>query len=1256
MKEKSWNRVNPILWILLPSTPTKLMGEGNKGWDMFIRQPSLSRGVAAHFKKGREIETMNKKTLRIAGWALCLSMAVAGIGAAVGAAFSASGAQPMMVRADETVFYTLTPAAGSNNSYAGNCDVTVGGISWNISGNAQTTPWRIGGKSITKTDRTVYSKTPILADVTKVELTVGAASSITVNSLKMTVASNAAFSSITDVVTETFNANSTITFDKPSGHDWSNSYYKFTFNVTVSGSSNKFVEFSEAKFYSEVTAATEYSVTYDANGGTGTAPTDSNEYDAENNTVTVLGNTGGLTKDGYNWAGWALNEAGTGTVYGPAYTTQYTISEDTTFYAKWNPKVLNSIRGVTVAPTTTKYEAGEYFDPTGLVIYATIDDVEVQTNIASSMVWNGGDPLSLNQTSVTGVYTLGNVEKVITISGLTVTAPESVTFVAGTDKGSTTGNNSADAMSKSGIAISSTDGAFATTEYRFYANSSLTFDSTIGNMAKIEFIGDNDKKMGDISISAGGGSVTSSGNDATWTGDASSVTFSFSAQNRATSIVITMVSTDPLVELNPDSASSVSMLKGSSDTSVKVLVKNIDDPDWSFTFDEDEKKGLETSDYISVAPSEIADNVATLTITTKKVGSTSLHISVSGTDCETAIPVTVSPRPASIVASAKAGTPWVDGKLEVKTGGSGSSGYKMVDITAKDTDNEDYEDALVWSSSNTSIANVTDTGRIYGVAAGETTITVAAEALPSVYATIAVKVMADTNASVNSITFNNNLADTQGESLDISEIFDTRVANTYFGSTANIADDELRFSYDDSDYENAVAAASFTYDFTHGEDVDATHKLQTVYVYTTFTESRVASFEITIEQANNPLQGITLDTGDELDLLRNTTHQLVVTYNPANTTDSKEVEYSIDEENSDVGSSISVSSTGLISAGNAVGKSAIVVVTSKANPSLSAEVIVNTTLENMTITADVPEVLTPSTTVAVGDTVAVVAVDKESTKYELTAFSGASTDYGVATAYDSSVSKGMLLTVEAGSESGSVSFKTAEGKYLAWVSNKNSITPKGTKDAYGSWVVNGSAIQNVQDSGRYLYLNYNNGTPRFASYTDKSSDPNAANYTVPTFVKVTGGTQSVNVDSTLFNLVYGNMGTYVDEHGVEQLGIDICDYAGSTLDKDAWDAIKSGFTASIISTYKLNYARANASGNEVEKFLSAYDYVVRKYGEDYDFLGRIASGKISHASRESILGSATQNGNSSWVIASVLVSGLIAATGFAFLRRKKEDR
>ncbi len=150
----------------------------------------------------------------------------------------------------ETVFYTLTPTTGTNNGYANNCDIAINGITWNVTGNATFTPWRIGGKSLDKVDRTVYSKTAMGSEIDKVELSVGNASSITVNSLKLVVASDAAFSNLLDEVSATFSANSTITFEPTSGGKWdNNSYYKFIFNVSVSGTSNKFVEFSEAKFY-----------------------------------------------------------------------------------------------------------------------------------------------------------------------------------------------------------------------------------------------------------------------------------------------------------------------------------------------------------------------------------------------------------------------------------------------------------------------------------------------------------------------------------------------------------------------------------------------------------------------------------------------------------------------------------------------------------------------------------------------------------------------------------------------------------------------------------------------------------------------------------------------------------------------------------------------------------------------------------------------------------------------------------------------
>ena len=151
--------------------------------------------------------------------------------------------------ADEVVAYTLTPKSGTNNSYTGNCDIDIDGITWNLTGNSQQLPWRIGGKSIFNVDRTLYSKTSISENVSKIEVKHGAASSITVNSWTVIVSKNSDFSNPVSSLTPTFSANSTTTITRPDGADWSNCYFKFVYKVTVSGTSNKFLEFSEAKFY-----------------------------------------------------------------------------------------------------------------------------------------------------------------------------------------------------------------------------------------------------------------------------------------------------------------------------------------------------------------------------------------------------------------------------------------------------------------------------------------------------------------------------------------------------------------------------------------------------------------------------------------------------------------------------------------------------------------------------------------------------------------------------------------------------------------------------------------------------------------------------------------------------------------------------------------------------------------------------------------------------------------------------------------------
>ncbi len=152
----------------------------------------------------------------------------------------------------EEVVYTLEPATGSNSGYAGNCDVEIDDITWNITGNSQQIPWRLGGKSLSKVDRAIYSKTAISNNVTKIVITHGAASSITVNSMSVIVSTGQnGGGTVTNTLTPTFAANGDVTVNRPAGKDWSGKYYKIVYNVTVSSTSNKYVQFTRAKFYAE---------------------------------------------------------------------------------------------------------------------------------------------------------------------------------------------------------------------------------------------------------------------------------------------------------------------------------------------------------------------------------------------------------------------------------------------------------------------------------------------------------------------------------------------------------------------------------------------------------------------------------------------------------------------------------------------------------------------------------------------------------------------------------------------------------------------------------------------------------------------------------------------------------------------------------------------------------------------------------------------------------------------------------------------
>ena len=158
------------------------------------------------------------------------------------------------------IVYTLDTVTGapqgSNNAYNGNCDIEVGSVTWNLEGNSQQNPWRLGGKKSTTgtdgtADRSLTSKTAIEENVSKIVIKYGgwSNSGITVNSVKLTVFKTDANDPVEIIEITDAAANGTTTIEKTSGKDWSNCCYKLTFNITIPGSSNVYISVSSMEFW-----------------------------------------------------------------------------------------------------------------------------------------------------------------------------------------------------------------------------------------------------------------------------------------------------------------------------------------------------------------------------------------------------------------------------------------------------------------------------------------------------------------------------------------------------------------------------------------------------------------------------------------------------------------------------------------------------------------------------------------------------------------------------------------------------------------------------------------------------------------------------------------------------------------------------------------------------------------------------------------------------------------------------------------------
>jgi len=87
---------------------------------------------------------------------------------------------------------------------------------------------------------------------------------------------------------------------------------------------------SDVTLYAKWQSAVQYTVTYNANGASGAAPT---AQTVEPGTEITLQGTGNMANTGKIFAGWSLNAGGTGTLYAVGAT--YTVTGNITFYAQW---------------------------------------------------------------------------------------------------------------------------------------------------------------------------------------------------------------------------------------------------------------------------------------------------------------------------------------------------------------------------------------------------------------------------------------------------------------------------------------------------------------------------------------------------------------------------------------------------------------------------------------------------------------------------------------------------------------------------------------------------------------------------------------------------------------------------------------------------------------------------------------------------------------------------------------------------------
>lgn len=608
----------------------------------------------------------------------------------------------------------LDGGSSGNNTYTGtNLATNVSYAADNPGGTSGTTAWeadfanlsltngtRIGGKaaSTVQTDnttawaniKTTFTFTPIIE---KVEIlgvaTFGTAGNVTALYLQSSTTGTTWTTRAT-----TTNKSGTITFDSMTIP--ANSYLRFGIALTAS-TTNSGIAFTGMKVYEQASVVTLSSIAVTTSNHRTFAVGDT--FVKETITATYSDASTADVTNSATFSGYNMSSAGSQTVNvsytegGTTKTTSYSITV----------KVLSSI-AVTTAPTKTVYDEGESFDATGMVVTATFSDSSTE-NVTSSCTFTP-NPLTFGTTAVTVSYGGKTTTQAVTVNKVS-----SVTFDATKDSGTSP-------LTKGLITFSCDNGVLNNgSEYRLYKNSVTTISSSGDNIGKIEFEGTSSNPASGFASQTG---WTTSGDNGTWTGNASSVSFTASgAQVRATKIIVTFASTDPSVELNHTSIDLKT--NNTSGLTVTATVQNVASPTYSWVAN----NANVTLDNASTATVTIKPNTAvaasstvTLTVggvTPSLTATVSVTISVPGPGETIETPYTVSEARSAIDAGEGVTGVYATGIVsQIVTAYNSQYGNVSFNMSADGTTSSDQLEAYRCVGTDAEFVSVGDTVIVYG--------------------------------------------------------------------------------------------------------------------------------------------------------------------------------------------------------------------------------------------------------------------------------------------------------------------------------------------------------------------------------------------------------------------------------------------------------------------------------------------------------------------------------------------------------------